>query len=308
MKPVICSVYPGKKNMASTTSVTEAYEVRFRSLAPFLLIAFGIAWGILGLYIFLPELTGRAFGQLTGNHPLFFLAVYAPAIAAFFLVARSGGGDGLRRFLGRALLWRCGAGWYAFLIIGIPLIFIAGSALRGNLFTEPFPFASLQALLVALGLAAVKGPVEEFGWRGLALPLLQRKFAPIWAGLILGAIWGLWHFPAFLLGGTQQSEWSFTAFFAGCLAISVIATALFNRAGGSILMSAFFHFSLMNPIFPDAQPYDTYLLMVAAFLIVGWNRERMFTREGAVTEVIPPDKAADGESSHAHGGAFRSAR
>jgi hypothetical protein len=50
----------------------------------------------------------------------------------------------------------------------------------------------------------------------LALPLLQRKFAPIWAGLILGAIWGLWHMPAFLLSGTQQSEWSFTAFFAGC--------------------------------------------------------------------------------------------
>ena len=230
---------------------------------------------------------GAVFGQLTGNHPLFFLAVYAPAIAAFTLVARNGGITGLRRFLGRALLWRCSVAWYAFLIIGIPLIFIGGSALRGNLLTEPFPFASFQALLVALTLAAIKGPIEEFGWRGLALPLLQRKFAPIWAGLILGVIWGLWHLPAFLLSGTQQSEWSFTAFFAGCLAISVIATALFNRSRGSILLSAFFHFSLMNPIFPDAQPYDTYLLIVVAALIVWWNHKDMFTREGAVTEVIP---------------------
>jgi membrane protease YdiL (CAAX protease family) len=102
--------------------------------------------------------------------------------------------------------------WYAFLIIGVPLIFIAGSAIRGNLLTEPFPFTSFPALLVALVLAAIKGPIEEFGWRGLALPLLQRKFAPIWAGLILGSIWGLWHLPAFLLSGTQQSEWSFMAF------------------------------------------------------------------------------------------------
>jgi uncharacterized protein len=44
---------------------------------------------------------GTAFGQLTGNHPLFFLAVYAPAIAAFTLVASNGGIAGLRRFLGR---------------------------------------------------------------------------------------------------------------------------------------------------------------------------------------------------------------
>ena len=262
---------------------------------PFLLISFGIAWGILGLYIFIPEHMGTVFGQLTGKHPLFFIAVYAPAIAAFTLVSRNGGIAGLRRFLGRVLLWRCTAAWYAFLIIGIPLLFLIGSALRGNLFTELFPFTSLQAMLVALVLAAIKGPIEEFGWRDLALPLLQRKFAPIWGGLILGTIWGLWHFPAFLLSGTQQSQWSFTAFFAGCLAISVIVTALFNRSHGSILLSAFFHFQLMNPIFPDAQPYDTYLLIVVASLIVLWNRKDMFTKEGSVTEVIPKQgKVADG--------------
>ncbi len=264
--------------------------MRFRSITPFLLISFGIAWGILGLYILLPDLMGTVFGQLTGNHPLFFLAVYAPAIAAFILVARNDGFGGLLRFLGRALLWRCSAAWYAFLIIGVPLIFIVGSAIRGNLLAEPFPFASFQGLIVALTLAAIKGPIEEFGWRGLALPLLQRKFAPLWAGLILGAIWGLWHLPAFLLSGTQQSEWSFTAFLAGCLAISVIATALFNNSRGSILLSAFFHFSLMNPIFPDAQPYDTYLLIVVATLIVWWKDKDMLTRERAVTEVIPRPK------------------
>ena len=266
-------------------------SVPFRSFTPFLIITFGLAWSVLGLYVVFPERMSAMFGQLTGNHPLFFLAVYAPAIAAFILVIHHGGIAGLQRFLGRTLLWRCSAGWYAFLIIGIPLIFISGSALRGNLFTEPFPFASFPALLGALVLAAIKGPVEECGWRGVALPLLQRKLAPFWAGLILGAIWGLWHLPAFLLSGTQQSQWSFTAFFAGCLALSTIATALFNRSRGSILLAAFFHFSLNNPIFPDAQPYDTYLLIVAAMLIVWWHRQEMFSKEGAVTDVIPQHKA-----------------
>jgi membrane protease YdiL (CAAX protease family) len=281
--------------MNLTTSACETYRIPFRSFLPFLLISFGIAWGILGLYISMPEQMETFFGQLTGKHPLFFIAVYAPAIAAFTLVSRNGGIVGLWRFLGRVLLWRCSAAWYAFLIMGIPLLFLCGSALRGNLFTEPFPFTSLQAVLVALVLAAIKGPIEEFGWRGFALPLLQRKFAPIWSGLILGIIWGLWHFPAFLLSGTQQSEWSFTAFFVGCLAISVIVTALFNRSHGSILLPAFFHFQLMNPVFPDAQPYDTYLLIVVASLIVLWNRKDMFTKEGSVTEVIPNQrKVADG--------------
>ena len=280
--------------MFPTTLASETYRVPFRSLAPFLLISFGLAWSIFGLYVFLPERMGAIFGQLTGNHPLFYLAVYAPAIAAFTLVVHTSGIAGLRLFLGRALLWRCSIAWYAFLIIGIPLIFIGGSAFRGNLLTEPFPFASMQSVFAALVLAAIKGPVEEFGWRGLALPLLQRKLAPLWAGLILGVIWGLWHLPAFLLSGTQQSEWSFTAFFAGCLAISVIATALFNQSHGSILLSAFFHFSLMNPVFPDAQPYDTYLLIVVAALIVWRNRKDMFTRDSAVVEVIPHEKASDG--------------
>jgi len=77
------------------------------------------------------------------------------------------------------------------------------------LFQLSFPFSTLPAFLTATFFAIIKGPVEEFGWRGLALPLMQRKLAPIWAGLILGVIRGVWHLPAFLMSGTQQSEWSF---------------------------------------------------------------------------------------------------
>ena len=50
-------------------------QIPFISLVPFLLIAFGLAWGILALFIFLPDQTTEIFGELTGQHPLFFLAV-----------------------------------------------------------------------------------------------------------------------------------------------------------------------------------------------------------------------------------------
>lgn len=273
----------------SQHSTSKPLEVPLRSLAPFLLVTFGLTWGILGLFIVLPDRMTAMFGPLTGQHPLFFLCVYAPAIAAFLIVACYGGATGVRRFLSRLFIWRCPPAWYAFLIVGIPLIFYAGSALNGKLFTNPFPLSSFRSISAALLFAAIKGPVEEFGWRGLALPVLQRRLAPFWAALILGGIWGLWHLPAFMLSGTQQSEWSFAAFFAGCIVISVIATALFNASRGSILLAALFHFNLMNPIFPDAQPYDTYLLALVAGAVVWFHRQSMFRREGAFTDVIPSE-------------------
>mgnify|MGYP001826340124 CR=1 FL=1 len=269
------------------TSSTERQQIPFISLLPFLFIAFGLAWGILALFIFLPDQMANLFGRLTGQHPLFFLAVYAPAIAAFIVVIYYGGDRGFRRYLARLLLWRCSMAWYAFLIIGIPLLFLGGSALKGNLFAEPFPFSSFQTLVVALLFMAIKGPVEEFGWRGLALPLLQRKFAPLWAGLILGVLWGLWHFPAFLLSGTPQSAWSFTPFFVGSVAVSVIVTQLFNAARGSLLLPALLHFQLINPLWPDAQPYDTLFFVAAAVIVVWFNRKAMLSRERGFTKVIP---------------------
>lgn len=279
--------------MIKGSSETDRLQIPILSFVPFLLISFGLAWTILALFIFLPNQMVGIFGELTGQHPLFFLAVYAPAIAAFVVIAHNAGMGGLRRYLGRLLLWRCPLPWYAFMIIGIPLIYIGGSALKGNLFVEPFPFSSFQSLILALVLTAIKGPIEEFGWRGLALPLLQRKFVPIWAGLILGVIWGFWHLPAFMLSGTPQSAWSFTPFFVGSIALSVIVTALFNTSRGSILLPALFHFLLNNPIWPDAQPYDIYLFVVAAALVVWFNRKAMFTREGAVTRVIPLTEGSD---------------
>ena len=105
--------------------------------------------------------------------------------------------------------------------------------------------------------------------------------------MLIGVIWGFWHLPAFLLSGTQQSGWSFAPFFLGTVAISVLMTTLFNVSSGSILLAALFHFQLMNPVWPDAQPFDTYLLVAVAVVVVLLNRRVMFSREGAITEVIP---------------------
>jgi hypothetical protein len=273
--------------MKIAPSETSRYQIPFIALAPFLLMTFGLAWGLFALFILLPSQMVSIVGELSGRHPLFILAVWAPAIAAFITVTSYAGMAGWWRYLHRLFLWRCPPAWYAFLLVGIPLLFCGGAALKGNLFTTSFPFSSFQSLILALAVTLVIGPVEELGWRGLALPLLQRRFAPIWAGLILGAIWGFWHLPAFLLSGTPQSAWSFTPFLIGSIAISVTVTPLFNVSHGSILLPLLMHFQLNNPLWPDAQPYDTLFFVTAAVLVVWLNRKTMFRKAGAAIAVIP---------------------
>ncbi|MGB5398268.1 MAG: CPBP family intramembrane glutamic endopeptidase [Gammaproteobacteria bacterium] len=263
--------------------------MNIRSLIPYLVITFGLTWGIVGLLILFPNEIESVFGELSAKNPLFILAVYAPAIAAFTLVIYHGGVQGLRRYLSRLLLWKVHWGWYAYLLIGIPVLFYAGAALKGNLLTEAFPFSTWYEVFPALAFMLVLGPIEEFGWRGLALPLLQQRYAPIWAGLMLGVIWGLWHLPAFYLSGVPQSSWSFFPFFIASVAVCVIVTPLFNASGGSILLPLLVHWQLNNPVFPDAAPYDTIMFVSAAIAVVIINRKTMFSMEGAATEVIPGD-------------------
>ncbi len=275
--------------MKNISLIRDENRISIRLLITYLFITFGLAWSILAFYIFLPEQSSKIFGALSGQHPLFYLAVYAPAVSAFIVILFSRGIKGFLRYLSRLGLWRTSLGWYAFLLLGIPLVFFAGAGVKGNLSSWEWPFSSLGSLLTALFFMAVKGPVEEFGWRGFALPLLQRKLAPVWAGILLGLIWGIWHLPAFLLSGTPQNAWSFTPFLAGTISLSVIVTALFNSSKGSILLPAFFHFQMINPIWPDAQPYDNFLFIAVAVLCVWINRKSMFSKEGSIKTVIPPD-------------------
>ncbi len=186
------------------TTEMPRHDMNFGTLIPFFAITFVLGWGILALLIFFPAETEAIFGPMGYTNPLFILAVYSPAIAGVFLVWRRCGATGLKRFFRRLTLWRMPLYWWALLVIGIPAAFYLGAAIKGTI-TDPFPFSPWYGVLPALAMGLVIGPIEELGWRGLALPLLQRRYAPLWSSLILGGIWGLWHLPAFFLSGSPQS-------------------------------------------------------------------------------------------------------
>lgn len=265
-------------------------------LAPFLAISFGLTWGLAALLFFAYDQVVAIFGEVSMGNPLFILAVYAPLIAGTIMFWRRYGFRSLGAFYRRATLARASVWWWAFILLVIPLAMYSGAAVKGTL-NSPFPFSPWYLVFPALVQALLLGPMEEFGWCGIALPIMQRKYTPFVAGLLHGVIWMTWHIPAFLIGGTPQSAWAFLPFACGGIAGSLIITALFNDSRGSILLPALIHFQLNNPIWPDAQPWDNFFLVVCAVIIVWINRRKMFRRDSAVTNVLLSEHLISEESA-----------
>lgn len=273
--------------MKKEKAAVSLYTIPSIALLAFVLITFTITWGVVGMYIFLPNWASQTFGTISGAHPLFFVATWAPAIAAVSIILYCAGLTGLRQFFSRMGIWQCDIGWVLFIVFLIPLTYAAGSALKGGPWFAPIPPEGVGAVVFVLFLMLFLGPVEELGWRGVAQPILQRHFTPGWSGMIIGTVWGIWHLPAFFLSTTVFAGWNFFPFLIGNITLAVLVTPIFNGSRGSLLWPMLFHWQLINPFWADAQPYDTWILVAIAVVVVGWNRETMFSQKNVVKRVIP---------------------
>jgi membrane protease YdiL (CAAX protease family) len=267
-------------------------SISIKSVYPFVAMTFILTWGLASFFMIFSDhpILGRIIGEMSMKNPLYILAVYSPGFAGTFLVWRKFGLKGLGSFFKRLTLTKASIWWWLLVIFAIPAIMYAGAAIKGTL-NDPFPFTPWYEVIPALALALFLGPIEEFGWRGFALPLLQRKFAPFWSGLILGIIWMIWHTPAFLLDGTPQSGWAFAPFFIGGIASSIIFTAMFNSTRGSLFFAVLLHFQMNNPIWPDAQPWDNLLLGLVAIAVIWFNRDMMFKPGTGVSNILMAEDA-----------------
>ena len=102
------------------------------------------------------------------------------------------------------------------------------------------PYLGIGVLPVWL---ATYGFGEEIGWRGFALPRLQKTMRVSRATLILGLLWAIWHTPAFFyLDIFERIGFVFLpGFLIGVLFGAVLFTWIYNGSGGSVLMVALWH-------------------------------------------------------------------
>jgi membrane protease YdiL (CAAX protease family) len=144
------------------------------------------------------------------------------------------------------------------------------------------PVMFLKMFTVAL----LTGGNEEYGWRGVLQPLMQRSFNPLIAGLIIGVIWELWHFPIVLEG--IYGDGPVLALVANrmlsVVLFAVMLAAIYNRSGGSVFLCILFHACLNSQ--PAAFGGSMLALPLGIAIIVAmviglklWRRDRAFVPE-----------------------------
>lgn len=180
------------------------------------------------------------------------LFIFGPTVAALVVSAALGGWMEIKQLLKKILIWRVGTQWYLFvflfpviarlLAIGIDVLLGGQAPQFLSAKTVNYPGISPLLLLVVLFAINVVVPslVEEIGWRGFALPRLQERFGVSGASLILGLLWGLWHFHPLNFPSYQPVVFWFVL---STIAVSVIFTWLYDHTGGSVLIAALFHAS-----------------------------------------------------------------
>jgi membrane protease YdiL (CAAX protease family) len=215
-----------------------------RQLTVFFSLSYIISW-----IVWLP-LYGPAIG-LTGLPLLPFhhaLGAYGPILAA--IITRGiYDRQSLKNFF--ASFYKTGSGLmlliallapFALMLIGI---IISGNGASFDLRTigqsDEFPQWEFSAFFIYNLITFGYG--EEAGWRGYALPELQKRFNALNASLILTVFWAIWHWPLFLYrqGYTQMDIAGAAGWILSLLTGSVLLTWLYNSSRGSILVCAIFH-------------------------------------------------------------------
>lgn len=178
---------------------TALRTVERHSALAYFVLTFAISWGGL-LAIAAP--TGIV-GTAEDFEQLFPIALpmvaLGPTIAGVLMTWLIGGRRGLRELRSQLFAWRVGWRWYAIAVLLAPVYFMAvglGFGLHDAKLLPAILTADHKASLVLSGLAGalVAGVVEEIGWTGFAIPTLRRRYASTTTGLIVGMIWGFWHF------------------------------------------------------------------------------------------------------------------
>jgi uncharacterized protein len=215
---------------------------------------------------------------------------FGPSIAAAVLIVKRRGRSGLRSELAEQWKWRLPSPLWVLILLAPAVIVLLAIAIAQGLGAPAGewndPSQLYLAVPVFLYVVVLGGPLgEEFGWRGFALPHLERRIHPTAAVVLLGLIWGLWHLPLFWIEGTVQQLTPITAFLAQTTVTSVIYGWLWNTTKSLPAVVAI-HAATnttvgLLPVLPDTAqsliPLWSAISVAAviALLLIVWTRGRL---------------------------------
>lgn len=253
--------------------------IKKHPLISFFFVTFLISWGIAGLFFLFPDQVVRlTMKEADAYHPLFRFAVSAPTISAFLVILWLRGKQCLLDYMARYLDFSIPHRWYALIFGGIVgfgfLLRIIEESVGVEVPVLSFswfsfiPYASYWILYDP-------GPLsEEGGWRGFALPLLQRHFSQFWSAIILGTVWTIFHLPAFYISTLNQSNFAstFPLFWISTVMLTMFMTYAYNATRGNIPLMILIHwaYNLTGVLVPMNTHYFeafSFLFLIGSLLL-----------------------------------------
>lgn len=216
-----------------------------RALVVFVALAYALSWSWV-----IPLAAAGLVVRRGVGWPSHLPALLGPAIAAVVVTAWTMGRPGLRDLGARLARWRVPLRWWlaavspvVFLGLALAVMGVAGKALPSVADFGRFSGVGAVGLVGVLLIIFAGALGEETGWRGYALPQLQRRFSPLASSLILSVVWFGWHLPQFWVIATYRdlAPAGYVGMFLGLACGAVVLTWLYNRSGGSILLVAVWH-------------------------------------------------------------------
>lgn len=168
----------------------------------YFILTFAITWG--GIFLLVGSI-GFPISkeQIEAAGPMVYVGMLlGPSLAGLIMIALADGRAGFKDLFSRLGKWRVAPRWYAVALLLVPvLVLIILYAL--SLFDKAFipailaeeNKASLIIIGVVMGLAV--GLFEEIGWTGFVIPRMRKRSGLLATGLIVGLLWGAWHYPPF---------------------------------------------------------------------------------------------------------------
>ena len=250
----------------------------------FYALAFAISWGGILIVVGGPGGYPGTPEQVAHLFLVVMLAWFAgPSVASILLTALVDGRAGLREQLARLLKWRVGLRWYAVALLTAPLVYVALSfalSLTSREFLPNIVTTSDKASLVLMGLAyglIGGGFCEELGWTGFAVPRLRQRYGILTTGLIVGVLWGAYHFSVIYWSSNPSGALPlailFAQLFAWLPAYRVLMVWVYDRTE-SLLVAMLMHASLSSGMLIltstalSGVPLLTWLIALAAALWV----------------------------------------
>lgn len=218
-----------------------------KQLFVFFGLAVFISW-LIWLPLYAPSLGIEGLPVVPFHHAL---GAFGPLIAAFLTTYVFSGKHEVSTLLRKMV--DPGRILYLIIALGAPFLLLYMAVMADQLFNgtavhagdalQAKEFPGMHIAVFFLYNLFFFGFGEEAGWRGFALPRLQKKMNALQASCVLTVFWALWHIPLFLYrpGYTGMDVAGISGWVLSLLTGSVLLTWLYNSTAGSILVCAVFH-------------------------------------------------------------------